>query len=90
VLSAVEPFVEDVNEPVRFHAVATVFAQDDEGATAALCRSLVTEESVRVKNRICEGLLSRGWKIPEELQSDFGRAIPSGFVLDGRVVKRAR
>lgn len=90
VRTTVEPFLEDVNEPVRFHTVNTVFAQDDPASSAPLCRALIDEESVRVKNRICEGLLAKGWAVPDDLARELQRAMPQAFRLDGSVVKRAR
>ncbi len=90
VRDAVEPFLEDVNEPVRFHTVNTVFALEDPRTVSSLCRALVDEESVRVKNRLCEGLTSRGWPVPDELAHDVQRALPQGFRLEGSTIKRAR
>jgi HEAT repeat protein len=90
VREAVEPYLEDFDEPVRFHTVATVFSQNDESSTEPLCRTLLEEESVRVKNRICEGLVERGWDVPEELVADVAKALPSGYRLDGSRVKRNR
>jgi HEAT repeat protein len=87
---AVEPFLEDVNETVRFHAVATVFAQDDEASAEPLCRALPEEESVRVKNRICEGLVARGWDVPQPVRAPFSAALPPGYALEGARLKRAR
>ena len=48
---AVERFLEDASDDVRFAAVATVFAQEDAASAGPLARSLAQEESVRVKNR---------------------------------------
>ena len=59
VRDAVEPFLEDVNETVRFHAVQTTFAQNDaEEPRPRSLKLLETEESVRVKNKVAEGLCS--------------------------------
>lgn len=88
-LEAVEPFLQDVNEPVRFHAVSTVFAQEDPNAVGAICDALIEEESVRVKNRICEALVARKWEIPEGRRTDIKGAIPNGFYLDGALVNRS-
>lgn len=90
VLEAVEPFLEDFDEPVRFHTVATVFAQENTSSAVPLCRTLIAEESVRVKNRICEGFVSRGWPIPDDMLREAQKAIPPGYVLDGNVVRRGR
>ena len=42
----VERFLEDVNEPARFHAVSALLAQDDAAVVPALFRLLTSEESV--------------------------------------------
>jgi HEAT repeat protein len=86
---AVEPFVADASEMVRFTAVNTTFAVNDEKSAPALVAALVGEESLRVKNRISERLAERGWPIPAELQDGTKKALPPGFALDGgRVVRR--
>lgn len=86
----VERFLDDVNEPARFHAVSTLLAQDDSGSTPALVDLLVEEESVRIRNRIAEGLASRGWVVPSDRRESARKALPPSFTTDagGRVVKR--
>ncbi len=68
VREAVAPFLEDVNETVRFHAVEVTFAQNDAESVPALVKLLENEESVRVKNKVAERLAQRGWVIPPELR----------------------
>jgi len=86
---AVERFLEDVSEAIRFVAVATLFAQEDAAAVPAMAKTLAAEESVRVKNRIAEGLAARGWSIPDDLRAELRSALPPAFTLDGQgVVKR--
>ncbi|AUX22114.1 hypothetical protein SOCEGT47_026150 [Sorangium cellulosum] len=93
VRSAVEPFLEDVNETVRFHAVQTLFAQETQASVPALVKMLAAEESVRVKNKVAEGLMNRGWTVPAELRDSANQALQdsSGFSVapDGRVRKGA-
>jgi hypothetical protein len=86
----VERFLEDVNEPARFHAVSTLLAQDDEAVVPALARLLSDEESVRVRTRAAEGLAAHGWSIPEEQRDAVRGQLPGGLTLDaaGRVIKR--
>jgi len=86
----VERFLEDVNEPARFHAASTLLAQDDEGATPALAHLLGDEESVRIRTRIAEGLASRGWTVPEDERDAVRKSLPPAFTLDaaGRITKR--
>ncbi|HEX8790674.1 MAG TPA: HEAT repeat domain-containing protein [Polyangiaceae bacterium] len=86
----VERFLEDVNEPARFHAVSTLLAQEDAAAAPALARLLGDEESLRVRTRIAEGLASRGWTVPEEDRDAARKGLPPAYSLDasGRVTKR--
>ncbi len=67
VREAVERFLDDVNETVRFHAVESTFAQSSKESVPALIGLLEREESVRIKNKVCEGFIQKAWKIPEEL-----------------------
>jgi hypothetical protein len=87
---AVERFLEDASEAIRFVAVATLFAQEDAAAAPALAKTLGDEESVRVKNRLLEGLLARGWAIPEDQREKVRAAMPANFALDpqGKVKRR--
>ncbi|MGD0528840.1 MAG: HEAT repeat domain-containing protein [Polyangiaceae bacterium] len=86
----VERFLEDVNEPARFHTVNALLAQDDVETVPALAHLLGDEESVRVRNKIAEGLASRGWPVPEDERAAVGKSLPSPYALDGagHVVKR--
>jgi HEAT repeat protein len=87
VRDAVEEFLMDINESVRFHAVGTVFAMESEASVAALVDAMREEESLRVQNRIAGGLAERAWTVPEELQEPCSGALPGAFSLrDGKVV----
>jgi HEAT repeat protein len=88
--SAVEPFLEDVNEPARFHAASTLIAQDDAEVLTALLKLLLDEESVRVRGRVAEGLVTRRWPVPESDRAALRQVLPSAYALDGagRVTKR--
>jgi HEAT repeat protein len=88
VRAAIAPFIQDVNENVRFHAVGTLFAQADESTVAALVNALVDEESLRVKNRIAGGIEQRRWAIPAELREKCAAALPDTFALDGEHLLR--
>jgi HEAT repeat protein len=86
----VERFLEDVNEPARFHAVAALLAQEDPEAAPALARLLGDEESVRVRGKVAEGLASRAWPVPDESRDAVRKGLPPAFALDGngRITKR--
>ena len=87
---AVEPFLEDVNETARFHAVATTFAQEDTAAIPALLRTLANEESFRVKNKLADGFVSRSWLVPEDQRETTRKVLPPGYSIDatGKINKR--
>jgi HEAT repeat protein len=86
---AVEPFMTDASEPVRFAAVTTIFAVGMDDSVPALVATLEEEESLRVKNRIAQGLADRSWEIPDELRETCTSALPPGFGLDGARVRKA-
>jgi len=75
VRETVERFLEDVNETVRFHAVQTTFAQGKKQSIAALVKLLEHEESVRIKNKVCEGFASKKWKVPDDLRPQARKAM---------------
>lgn len=91
VREAVAPFLEDVNETVRFHAVQTTFAQNNVESLPALVKLLEAEESVRVKNKVAEGLLFRGWVIPPDLREATRAAFrdTGGYTVgsDGKIAR---
>ncbi|HWO08846.1 MAG TPA: HEAT repeat domain-containing protein, partial [Polyangiaceae bacterium] len=87
VRDAVEPFLGDVNEAVRFHASGTLFAIGNPESAEPLIAALAEEESLRVKNRIARGLEQAGWVLPGEVAQRAAAALPPGYVVrDGRVI----
>lgn len=86
----VERFLEDVNEPARFHAASTLLVQDAPQSAGVLAKALLEEESVRVRVRIAEGLADRGWPVPAEDRDALRKALPAPYTFDGagRVIKR--
>jgi hypothetical protein len=87
---AVEPFLHDVNESARFHAVATTLAQNDASTLVTLLRILPDEESFRVKTKIADGIAARAWAIPEDVRAETRKHLPPGFSIDGDGVLRKR
>lgn len=75
VREAVERFLEDVNETVRFHAVQSTFAQSDKESIPGLVRLLEQEESVRIKNKVAEGFVNKSWSVPEALRATVQKAM---------------
>jgi hypothetical protein len=92
VRKAVEPYLDDVNETVRYHAVETTFRQDDPASVGPLLDLLHKEESVRIKNKVAMGLVEKGWAIPSERRDATRMALydTAGYTLseDGRVRSR--
>lgn len=87
VAEAVRPFLRDVHEPARFHAVGAVLAQPEPSASReALAEALAKEESVRIKVRILEGFARESWSLDA---AKVGR-LPEGFSLDAQGVPRRR
>lgn len=80
---AVEPFLQDVNEPTRLRAVAATFAQKDTAAVGPLLDALLEEESVRVRSRIADGFAASEWEIPEERRDAVRKSLPPQYSIDG-------
>ena len=88
VREAVEPFLGDMSEPVRFTSATTLFAINDAESLPALITTIETDESRRVQNRIAQGLVDRAWSIPAELADRLKKALPPGFRLAGDRVQK--
>jgi len=80
---AVEPFLQDVNEPARFHAVAATFAQKDRAAVPALLTLVLDEESVRVRSKVADGFSALGWEVPDEQRDPVRKVLPPQYSIDG-------
>ena len=84
---ALEPFLQDASEPVRFATVTSVFELGFDASTPALVAALAGEESQRIKNRIAQRLTELGWAVPSELRDVAQGALPNGYRLQNdRVV----
>jgi hypothetical protein len=82
ILEATRRFLEDVDVDTRFLAVGTVLSQDDPAVVGALLDVLEVEESVRVKNKILDGIRARAWSVPEERQAAVRKVLPGGYTID--------
>ena len=88
-LPVLERFLEDTNETARFKAVGALLAQAEAGeAAAALLACHDSEESLRVRNRILEGLADLETVVPDARRSAFQGALPAGITLDSQGVLR--
>ena len=64
-VDALIPFLGDHDETVRYVTVESLFKQGQEQARQELLKLLVDEEeeSLRIKNRIIEGMIEHGWRV---------------------------
>jgi HEAT repeat protein len=85
---AVEPFLNDASEPVRFAAATTLFELGLAESVASLVAALETEESLRIKNRIAQGLSERKWAVPADMVQTCQAALPGDFRLEGNLIAR--
>jgi hypothetical protein len=87
ILAAVKPFLDDVNESARFHAVGGVFAQENaDEARDTLVARLAKEDSMRVKARILDGFTQRSWSVdPAQITK-----LPDGFSIDPQGIPKRR
>ncbi|MEM7139134.1 MAG: HEAT repeat domain-containing protein [Myxococcota bacterium] len=81
IVGAVVRFLEDMNETVRFHAVSSIFAQQEaEDAKASLTDAFLREESVRVRMMILDGFVARVWKLEGDKEAA-NKKLPAGYSL---------
>lgn len=85
---AVEPFLNDASEPVRFAAATTLFELGLAESVTSLVAALETEESLRIKNRIAQGLSERKWAVPADMLQTCQAALPGDFRLEGDLIAR--
>ena len=83
ILEATTDFLLDVNETSRFHAVGCAISQANEAAIAPLVDMFIDEESLRIRNRVCEGFMTRSWAVPEDKRQDMRKFLPSEYSIDG-------
>ncbi|HSC87675.1 MAG TPA: HEAT repeat domain-containing protein [Polyangiaceae bacterium] len=81
--SGVEPFLDDSSEAVRFAAVNALFGIGSAQSVGPLVQVLANDESLRIRNRIAQGLVERSWDVPDGLQAG---SLPPGFTLRGSVL----
>lgn len=87
---AVEPFLQDVNEPARFNAAMAVLAQKDSQSLPALIALLLDEESVRVRTKVADGIANLGWEIPDDQRDAVRKVLPPQFGVNGSGVVTKR
>ncbi|MFW6067095.1 MAG: hypothetical protein ACOC97_02065 [Myxococcota bacterium] len=90
--AAVRPFLEDMNETARFHAVGAMLAQSEHApdeVRGALLEACTREDSTRVRARILDGFVERGWRLGDRAE-DVRAKLPQGYAVTARgEIKRA-
>ncbi|MEM6960524.1 MAG: HEAT repeat domain-containing protein [Myxococcota bacterium] len=80
IASAVLPFLEDVNETARFHAVGTLLAQPNaETASKELFARLGQDDSLRLRVKLLDGFIDSNWAVPDSVIAAVRENIPSGY-----------
>jgi len=81
VADVVTRFLEDMNETARFHAAGAILAQDDaDAALEPMTKAFLVEESVRVRMRMLDGYIERGWKLAD-VKEEASKKMPTGYSL---------
>ncbi len=88
IVEAVMRFLGDANETVRFTAVGALLAQSEaRQAREAIVECLCNEESLRIRNRILQGFIERGWDFADRVD-EVRPKLPPGYALDKKGVPR--
>lgn len=85
---AVEPFLNDASEPVRFTAATALLELNMSESVTSLVAALETEEALRIKNRIAQGLVDRKWPVPDDMLATCKVALPDDFKLTNNLIER--
>lgn len=80
---AVERFLQDDNDPARFNAVVATLRQKDPESLQPLLRLLLEEESMRIRTKIADGIMTCGWEIPDDQRDSVRKALPPEFGING-------
>ena len=81
IVEAVIRFLDDMNETVRFYSAGAILAQDEaDGALEAMTKAMLAEESVRVRMRMLDGYIERGWTLGD-VKDEASKKMPTGYTL---------
>lgn len=81
IVDAVIRFLDDMNETVRFHAAGAILAQDEaDAALEPMTKAFLAEESVRVRMRMLDGYIERGWRLGD-VREEATKKMPTGYSL---------
>jgi len=81
IVDTVARFLEDMNETARFHAAGAILAQDEaDAALEPMTKAFLAEESVRVRMRMLDGYIERGWKLAD-VKEEAAKKMPTGYSI---------
>jgi HEAT repeat protein len=80
----VVPYLEDMDEGVRYAALETLLRQADEAAARApLLGQFVKEDSLRLRLRIADGFAELGWPIADR-RAEVEKVLPDVFQIEAK------
>jgi len=78
------PYLEDMDEGVRYAALETLIRQADEAAARAQLLDLFAKEgSLRLRIRIADGFAELGWSVADR-RADIEKVLPETFQIEAR------
>jgi len=82
--SLVIPYLEDMDEGVRYAGLETLIRQGDEAAARAQLLDLFAKEgSLRLRIRIADGFAELGWSVADR-RADIEKVLPETFQIEAR------
>ena len=82
--SLVIPYLEDMDEGVRYAGLETLIRQGDEAAARAQLLDLFAKEgSLRLRLRIADGFAELGWSVADR-RADIEKVLPETFQIEAR------
>jgi len=80
----VAPYLEDMDEGVRYASVEALLKQADETvARAPLLAQLAKEDSLRLRIRIAEGFSDLGWPVADR-RADIEKMLPDAYLIEAK------
>jgi len=80
----VAPYLEDMDEGVRYASVEALLKQGDEAAArATLLDQFAKEESLRLRIRIADGFAELAWPVADR-RADVEKVLPDTFQIEAR------
>ena len=80
----VAPYLDDMDEGVRYACVEAMLKQADEGvARAPLLAQLAKEDSLRLRIRIADGFSELGWPVADR-RADIEKMLPDAYLIEAK------